>query len=97
MCRVIPTKWQSYRDHRFRDVALPYVFIIIVGTHSSSLLVFPRPAMGRMVLKPDVRVGGGGGKLSCGRQNRGNPSGIPGRLRSMTHGLKSTPKTVSFR
>jgi len=25
-CHVIPTKWRSYRGHKFCDVALPYVY-----------------------------------------------------------------------
>ena len=25
LCRIIPTKWRSYRDHRFCDVTSPYV------------------------------------------------------------------------
>ena len=29
LCRVIPTKWRLYRDHRLCDVTLSYVEVVI--------------------------------------------------------------------
>ena len=57
ICHVIPTKWRSYRGHRYCDITSPYVYTQVSTQHGASIPVDSLPACAQRSCPPAGRTG----------------------------------------
>ena len=57
ICHVIPTKWRSYRGHRYCDITSPYVYTQVSTQHGASIPVDSLPACAQRSWPPAGRTG----------------------------------------